>query len=154
MKIKGRSFDEPAIVEIPVAYGNEEVIFKAKAVLDYKQFEALVPEPKAPEVIRPGGERSLNVEDPKYKTALEDYGKKRTLYMIIKSLEATEDLEWDKVKLADPKTWEKVEEELEKAFTKFGAFQVVRGVLLANGLNQGLLDQSRRSFLPAAPASQ
>ena len=154
MKIKGRAFDEPAVVEIPVPYGNEEILFQAKAVLDYSQFEALVPEPVPPEVVRPGGVRSKNVDDPKYKAAVEEYGKKKTFYMILKSLESTEGLEWSKVKLADPSTWEHVEDELTQAFTRYGATALVHGVLHANGLSQRVLDQARRSFLATAPAAQ
>jgi hypothetical protein len=154
MKIKGRSFDAPSDVTITVNVGEDVVFLKAKAVLDYDEFTKLVPMPEPPEVIKAGGQRIKNTESPKYKEAMTKWSLQRTQYMILKSLEATEDLEWDTVKLDDPETWANLESELNKAFTIYGAFRVMQGVMRANGLDEKMLDEARDSFLASARAQQ
>lgn len=150
MKINGRRFDEPAVVTIDVNVGDEIISLRAQAVLDYSEFEALCPVPKPPEVIRPGGKKATNPEDPKYKAKLMEWSQNRAYYMMLKSLSATEGLEWDKVQMDDPKTWSLMDEELNKAFTPYGASRVAQGVLRANCLDDQMLKEARSSFLPSA----
>lgn len=150
MKINGRRFDEPAVVQIPVNVGDEVIVLKAKAVLDYAEFDQLCPMPVAPEVIHAGGKRSRNPEDAKYRNKLKEWGELRSYYMIIKSLEATEGLEWERVKIGDPKTWIHVDEELNNAFTQYGASRIAQGVMRANCLDEQMLKEARESFLASA----
>ena len=95
MKIGGIKVNRPAIKTIVFAREDEDFVFKARAVLDYDEFEELCQRPTAPEVLRPGGIRESNVNAKSYQEALDKWAGYRTSWMIIKSLDATSDLEWE-----------------------------------------------------------
>ena len=92
-----------------------------------------------------------NIDNSNYKDALDRRSQLQSLFMVLKSLEATPGLEWEKVKKSDPNTWKFVDEELGKAFTIYGAGRIVQGVARANGLDERMLQEARTSFLASAP---
>jgi len=71
--------------------------------------------------------------------------------MMIKSLAATEGLEWENVDIKDPGTWKNVESELIDTFTVFAQQRIMKGVMQANGLDESMLEQARESFLAGHP---
>jgi hypothetical protein len=156
MKIKGRVIKGPNCETVVIPRGDDYIVFKTQAVLDYEPFEKMVPEPKPPAVLYRGETVSRpNFEDPKYREDLKKRNLLKYAWMCIKSLEATEDLEWEIVDKANPSTWNSLDEEFKKAgFTPLEINKIYEGVLTANGMNEEKLEQARKHFLATQAALQ
>src|SRR5262245_7308950 len=105
MKIHGKSYDGPSEVVIVMPHGDEDIIFKAKAVLNFEDFDKIVPIPKPPEIIKRGQGVISNFNDPGYKAAIVARGEQKLSWIMFQSLSATEGLEWDNVDPDNPSTW-------------------------------------------------
>jgi hypothetical protein len=167
MKLNGQKVSGPneVVVVIPrpevkvskegeePTYVSGDHIFRCKAVLDYDVFDKLCPRPEAPVVLYPGGRKAANPEDKGFKERLAHYGVLRFAWMVITSLSATPNLEWDKVLADKPDSWPKYEEELkESGFSQIEVGRITNGVLEANCLDETKLDEARkRFFAQAAP---
>jgi hypothetical protein len=126
---------------------NADVILKAEAVLDFKEFDALVKEPKPKVKIYPGGKRELDTDAKDYRTQLTEYGVLKTNYLYIKSLANTDGLEWENVDIGKPETWGLFLSELESSFTQAEIEYIINSINRANGLDEEHLDKARQSFL-------
>lgn len=125
-----------------------DIAFYAQAILNFDNFEKLCPTPKAPTKVVPGGGVSENVEHPDFKKAINAYSTKRFNWIIIESLKATPQLEWDTVKLDDSETWGNYATELTAAgFSQVEIGRIISAVLIANCLDESKLDKARESFL-------
>lgn len=152
MKFFGHKMDEPneEICVIPRTINGEQVdiVFKAKAVLDYTDFEKMCPVPNPPEMILPGGERKLDIQDKDYRKRLNEYAQKKTAWMFIKSLEDTEGLEWETVDAGNPETWLEYNKELKSGgFSDMEILKIYQTVTSACGLNQDKIDEAQKRFL-------
>jgi len=149
MKITGHKFDGPKTVIIPIPRDEGDVIFKARAVLDYEEFDAICPTPKPPTRKKPGETVGTpNFEDPTYQKKLDEFARNRSSYMIIKSLEATDGLNWDTIKLSEPETWSNFEKELKDSyFSEIEVAQIINGVFDANSLSDDKIKEARERFL-------
>lgn len=149
MKIKGNtpSTNEEVVV-IPRSNG-EDIVFKAKSVVDYAVFDTMVPEPEVP-VRRMAGEEAWhpNPEDPDFKKKLRERYSLRNNWMIIKSLDATPDLTWETVDLQKPETWNGWLDEFKKSgFSPAEVNRVIDVVLVANCLDNSKVEAARDRFL-------
>jgi len=143
-KIEGRNVE---LIVLPRPLGTN-IAFKAEAVLSMDRFNKLVTEPQPPQRIVAGGAKVANVNDAGYKTQILDFQAKRLAFLVLESLKATEQLEWETVKEDDPNTWTNWEKEL--ADSGFSAIEIGRirtGVFSANCLNEALIEAARDSFL-------
>jgi DNA-binding MltR family transcriptional regulator len=149
MLINGKKLDTPNIEYCIIPRGNaEDIILKACAVLDMSPFEKLCPPPKPVIKRLPGNKKVEDVESPIYKAHLQTWNNKRVAYMVIKSLEATEELVWEKVNLSNPDTWELYESELrESGFSEIEIMRILNTVMSANCLNETRIEQARNAFL-------
>lgn len=151
MKLGGKKIEGVNIVTIPIPRGTnpeDAIIFKAQAVLDMDGFEKLCPIPMPPVSKKPGGKKVQNVESPAYKAEVALYAARRTHYIVLKSLEATPDLEWETVKIEDASTWGNFQQELlEAGFCEQELIRIYQGVMTANGMNNELIEEARKSFL-------
>lgn len=155
MRIKGKKITGPNIEVVIVPRHSGNIIFKAQAVLNYDDLEKICPKPNPPTGMKPGGKPFQNVESPKYRDSLLSWATKRTNWMILKSLEATEGLEWETIKMSDSETWGNYADELrESGFTEQEIIRVVDGVMTANGLNQGKIDEALNDFLAGQEAQK
>lgn len=148
MKIKGMHISppEPVVIVIPRKSGN--IVFKAQPVLSFDEFEALCPEPQPPEVLRPGNIRYKNVKDKKYLGEINSWHVKRSNWMMIKSLEATEDLVWEQVDITNPETWGNFQKEFKySGFSIVETSTILNAIMEACGLNQEKIDMATKSFL-------
>lgn len=148
MKVNGKNIEVPAneVIVIPRDTGN--IVFTAAPVSNQSDFDKLCPRPNPKSVMKPGGVTSLDIEDPKFKKALDEWAIKKAHWMILKSLEATEGLEWDKVKMSDPDTYYLYIEELEESgLTDLEAAKVIGIVQTAVGIDQTKIDEATKSFL-------
>jgi len=147
MQINGKVVQAPSEEVVVIPRGEENIVFKAKAVLDFEAFEKLNPMPEPPEILYPGGVKSLNVEDEGYQKKIDEWAQSKTDWMILKSLEATEGLTWDTVDKSDPQTWGNYRSELASVFTPGEVAKIIEAVMLACGLIQERIDEATKRFL-------
>jgi len=153
MKLNGK---RPGIHVEPIVLPRPEgdIVMKAQAVGDFKDFDKLCPPPEPRRKRLADGQEILDVEDKGYKQAVENYSQKRVAYMCIKGLSAgTPDLEWEQVKLEDNNTWLKFEAELiESGFSDVEIKRIVAGVMRANCLSEMAVEEARKRFLAGEQA--
>ena len=150
MKIKGKTIEGPNVELIVIPRSGGDIPFECRAVLDFDDFDKMCPDPEPTMKLLPGGVQVPNMEDPKYIAAIEAKGEKRIAWMVVKSLEATEGLEWDTIKMDDPETWGNYRQELQDAGLTFMEItRIITTVMAANSLDETKLEEARKRFLAA-----
>lgn len=153
MKLRGKTLDQKATKTIVFERPGEPVVFEAAAVLNTSDFDKICPPPTPPTIIK-GDQRILNVEDARYKAALAERNVQYTSWLILQTLSATPELEWDKVKLDDPTTWHLWKDELTEAGLSDGEIAyILRTMMEVNALSEHRLDEARKSFLAGRAAA-
>jgi hypothetical protein len=153
MKLHGVKIEGPNVEEIVIPRGDTQIVFRATAVLDDQEFDDLCPRPKPRVAILKGGKRVEQTDEPTYREALNDWGRRRVAWLVLKSLEATEGLEWETVDYDDPKTWLNYEQELTASgFSDAEVARIINGVMAANGLSEAKVDEARKRFLASREA--
>lgn len=148
MRILGQEIKGPNEELIVIPRGDGQIVLKARAVLDYKDFDRLCPEPKAPWIMKPGGVKEQNFNDVNYVAAIRQRVTKQTFFMFIKSLEATPGLTWDTIDLKAPDTWLNFEKELEESgFSQIERNIITRSVMVANNLDERKIEEARQRFI-------
>jgi hypothetical protein len=149
MKINGKKIEGANLVTVVIPRGdNEKHVFKAQAVLKMDEFDAIMKPPVPPIITKPGGEKFNDTTDVNYQKNLDLYASGRTNFLILKSLEATEGLEWETIDMKDPTTWDRYFTELTDAgFSDREISIIINGVMEANALNEGKIKEARDSFL-------
>jgi len=147
MKIAGQTIEGPKPEVVVIPRGGQDYVFKAKAVLNFDEFEKVCPTPTPPEVIRPGVGKSQDTNSPKYQEALQAWSERRVAWMFLESLSATDGLEWESVDMMKPETWKNFEEELNVNFTPGEVSKITEAVMTACGLNQEKIDEATKRFL-------
>lgn len=156
MKVNGKSLSGPKIqtLVLPHGDGDDYIVFKFRAITSKDKFEDVMPRPMPPLLKKPGGEEFRNLEDPRYKAAIEDWASKKIDWEFLQSISVTEGLEWSKVKLDDPNTWHLWREELNEHFGIIEFNRVFSAYLDANMLSEERLDEARKRFLASQATSQ
>lgn len=149
MRIGGKTpVTHKRMLVLPRGDGEEPVVLWAQALLSMDDFEKYCPEPMPPVLTRPGNVKEMNWQDKGYLQQVTARGRLRNDYIVITSLKATPDLEWDKVKYEAPETWECWKEELTAAgFSVFEIQRVLGLALEVNSLMDSLLDEAQKTFL-------
>jgi hypothetical protein len=146
MKIGGVEIKGPneEIVVIPRPYGD--LVFRAETVRNFDEFDALVPEPKAPGIRTKDGYKP-DIKDENYQQLLTHYQNQRMAYLVVKSLESSE-IEWDTVNLSDPSSWLKWDKELQAAgLSEIETQRITVTVMQANCLDEQKMVAARAAFL-------
>lgn len=149
MKIHGETIHVPglAFVAIP-RQDHDDIVFTCKAVLSYDEFDAICPMPDAPWVVHRIDGRKQDLDDREYVKARGDWATKRQAWMVLKSMSATEGLEWDTIDFGDPSTWTGYTDELMKAgFSPMEISRILDAVYESNGLNQSKIEEATKRFL-------
>jgi hypothetical protein len=150
MKIKGQKIEGPnvEVIVIPRGGDKQDIVFQAGAVLDFAPFEKMCPTPTPPSKILKGGKREYNLEDAGYKAALDVHSARRIAWMVLESLKATPDLEWETVKAGDARSWQNYEQELrDSGFSHVEIQRIINGVFAANCLSEARIEEARANFL-------
>jgi len=148
MKYKGKKVEGKNVEIIPIKRPEGDIIFIAEAVSNWDEFEKLLPEPTPPVVIKPGGQRVSDYTDKKFIKSVEEHARARTQWIVLKSLEATKDLEWETVDINKPETWLNYEKELKDSnFSIIEIGRIIRGVMVANSLDEDMIDAAKADFL-------
>lgn len=146
MKLNGEKISGKNIEIVVIPRPNRQIVFKCQAVDE--TFDDKYPPPEPPIILKPGRVKESNPDDPNYKKAMEEWGEKKVAWLVLKSLEATEDLEWETINKDDINTWLNYKTELkESGFTNIEINHILNGVLIANCLNEAKLEKAREDFL-------
>jgi len=146
MKLGGKKLTGPCIETLVLPRGEDQIVFKAQAIPNFDDFDALCPEPKAPGKLTKNGWEPMN-DDPGYKEMLASYNSRRIAFMVVRSL-AVSDIEWDTVELDNPKTWINYVEDLKNAgLSAIEIGRVSQLAMQANALDESKLEQARAVFL-------
>lgn len=148
MKVNGRLVDKPNEVLVVLPREGGDLAFKFRAVTDIKSFEKMCPEPSPPKTRKTGGETYFNMEDPDFKRQLDEWASRQTHWQFLMSISATDGLEWDRVKLDDPGTYQLWQEDLIKAGFSVGERNAIwAGFMRANSVSEAMLEEARKRFL-------
>lgn len=146
MKIGGKEIKGPNIEILVLPRGEDEIVLKAQAVLDFDEFEKLCPEPKAP------GRRTKNgwepnTNDETYRSVMETHNAQRIAYLVLRALEPS-NIEWETVDISNPSTWTNYVQDFRKAgFSSIEVNRIVQCVMRANALDEAKLEEARKVFL-------
>lgn len=153
MKLHG-SVPEPATVPIVLPRPSEDLVFHARAILSYEEFERLSPPPMPPEAIKPGGVKVKKFDDPDFKRACAQRDVLLQNWIVITALKDTEGLEWEKVDYNNPTTWGLWVEELKEAgFPPAEINYIRRKCFEANALDDERLEEAVKVFRRAREAT-
>lgn len=133
--------------EVDVVPGD--LVFKFQAVLDYSEFEAICPEPKPGKVLRRGESTPVDdMDNPKYMELRNRWATFQTHWMFLKSIAATDGLEWTTIDMGNPDTWKNYVEELKQAgFVQAEITRMLMAVMESNALNEDRFKEAKARFL-------
>jgi len=151
MKIKGKELPfrpSRAVVVLPRSDGGDDIHFWVQAVLDYSEFFKQFPAPNPPYKKLPGQKDSTpDFTDPDYRKAIEEWSSLKGKWMILKSMEATEGLEWSQVKMNDQTTWGKIDEEFRSiGLSEYEVQRIYNEILSVNSLDGKQIEEARKRF--------
>lgn len=149
MKINGENLGHPNVeVVVFPRSGGKDLVFKFQSVLDTTEFEKQFPAPQPPMITKKGDiVGTPDFTDKDYRKKAQEWGAKRLKWMFLKSIEATPNLEWEKIKLNDSDTWELLEQELqESGLNKIEVMHMYAAMMKANSLDEDYLAEARQRF--------
>jgi len=148
MRIKDREILGPNKEIIPIPRGNgDDLVFVAEAVLDHSEFDKLCPIPK-PRIKKIADQDIPDLSDKAYLKKIDQYSQKKTAWLVLTSLKATDGLEWDQVDLKDPSTWLLFRKEMHEAGLSDNEINmIINGALSAQRLNEYKIEAARKRFL-------
>ncbi len=153
MKVGGVTITAPVEEILVLPRGEKHLVFRAKAIPDMDEFEALSPRPEPPGKLTKDG-WVPEPDNPDYRTILNNYELRRMSYMFIRSLEPS-NIEWETVDINNPKTWNNWETDLKNAgMTAIEINKISNLVLAANCLSEAKLRQAREDFLHGQALAQ
>lgn len=150
MKLQGKKIEGMNIATIVLPRENgTSIILKAQAVVDYDDFDKLCPTPKPPVRVMKGTTEEIPVlNDPKYLKELDDWAEKKSVWTTLKSLEATDGLEWETIDMDDHTTWLNFFKEIaDSGITPAEYSYIQQKVMDVCGMNTKYLEEATESFL-------
>lgn len=147
MKLKGRKLEERSVQHLVFERPSGQIVFTLSAVMNTSDFDKIYPEPRPPEIIVKGV-KTLNTRNKDYLAALTHRNTAYMDWLVINSMAATEDLEWETLKEGDANTWHLWRKELTDAgFNDGEIMYIIKKAVEVNGLNEERLEEARRTFL-------
>lgn len=125
---------------------GDDIVIKARAIDNWKEFTDLCPEPKPNAILtREGTKDDLNAKE--YLDQLEVYAARKMGYLVVKSLEPS-NIEWPTVEMDKPSTWINYESDfLAGSLTQIEINKIADLVMEANQLDDDKLKEARDSFV-------
>jgi len=147
MKLKGQVIPAPAPVKIKFYRGKDVFELNIASILDYTEFDKIVPLPKPPLVSKIStGSQYQDYNDIRYRVKFEEYVQQKSNYAVIKGLQATEGLEWGTVRIEEPDTWKNIQDDLRTCFTEGEIVDIMEGVREANNPTEAKQKEAFDSF--------
>lgn len=148
MKFNGTRISAPKPVTVKFYREEGELEFVCKAILDFEDFEKLVPEPEPPVFVPTGpnaGVRRKDYNNPAYLEAKNKRNKLKARYVFLYSIKDTPNLEFEHLDPLDPDTWDKIEEEF-SSFTPQEVSKLYEAVNSAQMPNGETEEEAMQSF--------
>ena len=148
MKLFGKKIDKPQEEILVIPREGQDHVFKAEAILDFTEFEKMCPEPEMSisKDVKTGLE--TKVKSKAFDKKMDEYATNRMNYMIVKSLEATDGLEWETIDFGKIKTYGNYKDELiDSGITESEISKLIGIVLSANSLDDTKYAEARKRFL-------
>ncbi|WP_428304994.1 hypothetical protein [Lacipirellula sp.] len=123
---------------------EDSIVFKIQSVKNFEEFHALAPPPQPGKMRTPQGVVD-DLEAPGYVEARNRQDLLRGQYVLIKSLEPSE-IEWDKVKLEDPSSWQHAHAELSAILDDKEHAALIQRIHRANSLTEEMLEAAANDF--------
>lgn len=150
MKLNGASVDARYVETVVIPRGASQFVFKARPLTseDDKFFEEICVKPTPPTFTVPGGKTETDDTNAQFVKDRKAWSDRRSEFLFMRSLSATDDLEWDTVVDTDPSTWGNLEDELLAAgFLNPEIIVVFNAAIAANGLDTSKIEEATKSFL-------
>jgi len=157
MKFNGVAVDATYVETVVVPRGAAQYVFKARPLSEADEtfFEEVCPRPVPPEFTMPGGGKETDTTNAKYVESRRVWSERRSEFLFMRSLSATEDLEWDTVIEDDPTTWGNIENELlASGFLNPEIILIFNAAIAANGLDTSKIEKATKSFLATQAQEQ
>lgn len=146
MRINGKTYNLPT-QQVIFQRGDEFIAFTLKGLTSLDEFNQLVNRPTPPMIVEIGKPPRQDLTDPNFIKAFAEYSEYQIEYLVIKALEATEGLTWDKVNLNDVTTWKNWRQELaDFGLTHYEIEQVGTAAIQVHGAS-GQTKEIRDAFL-------
>ena len=149
MKVNGKVISGARVTTLVLPYGEADdfIVFKFRALTAKDNFEKVMPRPKPPKHIKPGGAEFIDYDDDRYKKSIDAWADNKINWEFLRSISATEGLEWETVKMDEYQTWANWRTEMEENFGMVDFGRIFGGFLEANSLNEEKLEEARSRFL-------
>ena len=148
MKINGISGVKQRTVTIHFMVDDDTAVeFKLRPLDASDDFEVVMPKPIAPVKIMAGGAKLNDLEDPGYKASVDNWINKRFDWNVLRCLDASEDLVFETVDMANPETWANWQTEFKTAFGNINLGRVIDKFSEVNSLSNDGLEVARKCFL-------
>jgi hypothetical protein len=157
MKIHGQELGRPNVETLVFPRADDkEIVFKLQSILDMEVYEEQYPSPNPPLVRRKGESAAKpDYDDKKYQAKMTEYGKMKSHWMLLKSLEATEGIEWEQVKPNEPQTWQLIEKELkDSGLNQIEVMRLYQAMMRVNSLDEDYLQEARDRFFESQQEKQ
>lgn len=150
MKLNGIRVEPPQPQPMVLVKGANEYVFWFRVVQtsEFDEFQTYCPKPKAKFKTPPKGKGFYDEEDPKYIKAINEWNLQYLHFRFLKSISATEGLEWETVKLEDCSTWSNWEDELLGAgFAQYEVNLLFNKAQSTQSLTAEMIEEATASFL-------
>ena len=157
MKHKGQTVSNTNVEYVVIPRGEgEDIVFAAKPVLSFDEFNELYPEPQPPTITYPSGtgkKPEKDFKDKDYVERLQDYYLARYFWLTLTSLKDSPDITWDTIDMLKPSTYKNFTQELEDAgFLPAEINKINEAVSIVNALDERQMEKARESFLHSKQA--
>lgn len=146
MKIKGRDLT-PVQTTVVIPRQGGDIVIKCNPVLGQEEFDELVKMPEPPMITPTGGEPHPDKSNPVYKGRLAEYYRQLYAWRVLKSLQATEGLEFETVEMDKPGSYTSLWRELDMTFSNVEQNHILAAVEQACGLSSDKIEAATKSFL-------
>lgn len=154
MKLNSVKIGLPEPVDL-ILPRNPPIAFKCQMVPNLDEFDELVPEPVPRTKTDKDGVITKLVAEPAFLKAIDTRNNKRIAYMVIKSLEPTPGLEWEKVIFSDPETWDNYKDDFQDfGLTESEISYMVNFILENNMITEKRVKEARSAFLAMQQGGQ
>lgn len=148
MKVNGKQLNGPRIVKVYLPTGDSDAVeFKFRPLRSDEEFSKVLSRPTPPEMLKPGGVKFYNENDPVYKKAIAEWMSQKFDWEFLTSISVTDDLEWSTVKMDDPNTWKNWKAEIGEHFGENQINKIFNGFIDAQFVTEESMEVARKAFL-------
>jgi hypothetical protein len=136
---------EPNVQTIVIPRDPEPIVLTAQAVLDYESLRQAVPSAHSADRDARGGVKTADTQGRPLPARPRQLRPSAVAWIVLESLRlGTPELEFDKVDMGNPNTWDKYLDELKDSGFSWAEIEfIIDGCMTANALNEDKLEEAR-----------